>query len=85
MMRQQAEFVVRVECSAGHRGEPTPMRFSFGGAWIEVSEVVDVWLAPDHRYFKIRGDNGAVYILRNDVVTARWQLTLYDRERFRGN
>lgn len=77
-MKQKPEFVVRVECSAGHRGEPTPTRFSFGGVWIEVAEVVDAWLAPDHRYFKVRGSDGARYILRNDVMAARWQLTVYD-------
>lgn len=77
-MKQKPEFAVQVECSAGHRGEPTPTRFSFGGAWVEVSEVVDAWLAPDHRYFKIRGSDGACYILRNDVAAARWQLAIYD-------
>jgi hypothetical protein len=46
-----------------------------------VAEVLDAWLAPDHRYFKVRGDNGAYYILRNDVVTGRWELTMFDRTR----
>ena len=45
----------------------------------EVAEVLDAWLAPDHRYFKVRGNNGACYILRNDVVTGRWELTMFDR------
>ena len=76
-MKQKLEFAVWVECSAGHRSEPTPTRFSFGGARIEVTEVVDAWLAPGHRYFKIRGSDGACYILRNDVAAARWQLTVY--------
>ena len=71
-MSQEPEFSVQDECSAGHRGELTPSRFSFGGRSIEVIEVLDAWLAPDHRYFKVRGDD---YILRNDVVAARWQLT----------
>jgi hypothetical protein len=83
-MKEKPEFVVRVECSAGHGGEPTPTSFSFGDTRIEVTDVVDVWLAPDHRYFKVRGDDGACYILRNDVGAARWQLTLYDRKRFTG-
>ena len=83
-MRQQPQFAVRVECAPGHRGELAPTRLSFGGAPIEVVEVVDAWLAPDHRYFKVRGNDGACYILRNDVGAARWQLTLYDRKRFTG-
>jgi hypothetical protein len=83
-MKQKPLFAVQVECSAGHRGEPTPRRFSFGGVPVEVAEIVDAWLAPDHRYFKIRGNDGACYILRNDVVAGRWQLTVYDRKGFIG-
>lgn len=70
---------VHVECYAGYRGEQTPRRFSFDDRVIEVSEVLDAWLAPDHRYFKVRGDEGACYILRNDVAAADWELTMYDR------
>ena len=70
---------VRVDCYAGHRGEQTPRRFSFNGRIVEVVEVLDSWLAPDHRYFKVRGDDSATYILRNDVITVRWELTMYDR------
>jgi hypothetical protein len=69
---------VRVECYAGHRGGETPRRFTIAGRTIE-TEVLDAWLAPDHRYFKIRGDDGARYILRNDVVTGRWEVTMFDR------
>jgi hypothetical protein len=41
--------------------------------------MLDVWLAPDHRYFKVRGDDGACYILRSDALTGRWELTMFDR------
>ena len=68
-----------VECYAGYRGEETPRRFRLGGRWLEVQEVIDRWLAPDHRYFKLRGDDNAIYILRHDVNRDLWQLTLYDR------
>ncbi len=66
---------VRVECYAGYRGEETPRRFSFGELQVEVDEVVDRWLTPDHRYFKVRGDDGGVYVLRHDVVSGRWEMT----------
>jgi hypothetical protein len=78
-MSQQSEFAVRVQCYIGHRDELTQRRFSFVGRPIEVCEVLDAWLAPSHRYFKVRGDDGACYILRNDVMADRWQLTMYDR------
>ncbi len=66
---------VRVECYAGYRGEETPRRFSFGERQVEVDEVVNRWLTPDHRYFKVRGDDGGVYVLRHDAVSGRWEMT----------
>ena len=66
---------VRVECYAGYRGEETPRRFSFGERPVEVDEVIDRWLTPDHRYFKVRGDDDGVYVLRHDAVSGRWEMT----------
>lgn len=70
---------IRVECYAGHRGEETPRRFYLGRRRIEVETVIDRWLAPDHRYFKVRGDDGDRYLLRHDPATGDWELILYDR------
>lgn len=77
-------MIVRVECYAGYRGEETPRRFFLGERAVDVVEVLDRWLAPDHRYFKVAGDDRATYILRHDVVTARWELTLFERRREEG-
>ena len=71
-------LMVQVECYAGHRGEETPRRFTLDGRAIEVAEVVDRWLAPDHRYFKLRDPQGATWILRHDLRTDRWELTMYE-------
>jgi len=65
---------VRVECYAGHRGEQTPRRFHLGGRLVEVTTVLDCWLGPDHRYFKVSGDDGASYVLRHDGQRQRWEV-----------
>jgi len=76
MSREMPTFpVVDVECYAGYRGEETPRRFRLGERQIEIAEVVDSWLAPDHRYFKVQDTEGDTYILRNDVAGDRWELT----------
>ncbi len=72
-------MTIRVECYAGHRGEETPRRFHFDERTIVVEEVLDRWLAPEHRYFKLRGADGATYILRHDSLSGEWDLVLYDR------
>lgn len=66
---------VDVECHAGYRGEETPRRFRLGECVVEIAEVVDSRLAPDHRYFKVRDTQGDLYILRQDVAADRWELT----------
>ena len=71
----EQDMNIRVECYAGYRGEETPRRFSFGEQHVEVDEVIDRWLTPDHRYFKLRGDDGGVYVLRHDALSGRWEMT----------
>ncbi len=66
---------IRVECYAGHRGEQTPRRFVIDQRPVEVVEIVDCWLAPEHRYFKVTGDDGFTYLLRHDVDQQVWSLS----------
>lgn len=74
---RQGPLSIRVECYAGYRGEETPRRFFLGERKIEVVEILDRWLAPGHRYFKVRGDDGDRYILRYDTAADAWELTLF--------
>lgn len=72
-------FDIRVECYAGYRGEQEPRRFWLGERAVEVKEILDRWISPEHRYFKVRGDDAGTYILRHDTGADRWELTLFER------
>jgi hypothetical protein len=71
---------VRVETFAGHGGV-MPCRIYFDERCIEVAENLDQWHGPDYRYFKLRGDDGNLYILRLDEARAEWSLTLFQSAR----
>ena len=71
--------MLHVECYAGHRGEETPRALVIGDRRVAVIEVLDRWLAPDHRYFKLKGDDGDVYIVRYSETAAEWELTMFQR------
>ena len=43
-----------------------PRKFHFDWRVIEVVEILDQWFGADHRYCKLKGDDGALYILRLD-------------------
>ena len=53
--KRGTQLAVRVECHAGYRGGETPRALRLGERRIAVVEVLDRWLAPDHRYFKLHG------------------------------
>ncbi|MBI4183644.1 MAG: hypothetical protein HY521_06580 [Proteobacteria bacterium] len=76
-----AELRVEVACYAGHKGEETPRRLDFGGRTVEVVEVLDSWLGPDHAYFKVLGADGARYILRHDTASGHWEMIMFERSR----
>src|SRR5262249_28917533 len=74
---RQRLLAVSVECYAGHRGEQTPRTLILGDRRIAVEEVLDAWLAPDYRYFKLRGADGDTYLVRHDERSNLWELTMF--------
>ena len=71
-------MTLRVECYAGYRGEEEPHRFWLGSRAVEVREVVDRWHGPDHRYFKLRGSDLGLYLLRHDLGADAWELVRFE-------
>lgn len=63
-----------VECYAGYRGEEEPRAFALGGRRLTVMSILDRWIAPDHRYFKVAASDGDTYVLRHDERSGEWTL-----------
>ena len=72
-------MTVAVECYAGYKGEQTPRAVVMGDRHLTVVEILDQWLAPDHRYFKLRADDGDTYIIRQDSASGEWTLSAFRR------
>jgi hypothetical protein len=71
---------IAVECYAGYKGEQTPRTLRLGDRRIDVVGVLDQWLAPDHRYFNVRGDDGDTYIVRQDSASGAWIVSAFRRD-----
>lgn len=69
---------IQVECIAESYDERAPERFHLGKKAVDVVEVIDRWYGSDHGYFKVRGSDAAIYILRHDMGRDFWEMTLYD-------
>jgi uncharacterized protein (UPF0128 family) len=68
-----------VECYAGHKADERPVRFWLDGKQYHVEAVLDQWYDPDRIFFKIRDDDGNLYILRQQTSTPSraWDLVSF--------
>ena len=73
-----ARIPIRVECYAGYTADERPVAFSLRGRRILVRDLLDRWLGEDHAYFKLAGDDGALYIIRQDRNADTWELVLME-------
>jgi hypothetical protein len=70
---------IQVELHADDHGSPMLRALHFDSRWIEVVETLDQWYGPDYHYVKVRGHDGALYILKFDESRADWELTMFER------
>ena len=70
-------MLVRVESYAGYRADERPVRFQMGERWLAVVEVLDRWYDPDAIYFRVRAEDGALYVLRHREPDDVWTLEAY--------
>ena len=73
---------LKVECYAGYRADERPLRFTAqapGGRTYEVKEILDQWYGIGHRCFKVRADDGNLYILRHSEEEDIWTLDSFRR------
>lgn len=60
-------------------------RIRFDSRQVEVTDNIDQWHGRDYRYFKVKANDGGVYILRHSETRADWELTMYERTQLQGD
>ncbi len=72
-----------VECYAGHKAEERPLRFWLEGKPYSIQAVLDQWYEPDAIFYKVRADDGNLYILRHQTTMpdGPWDLVSFRQEK----
>ena len=70
---------ISVQCYASYKGDQRPVRFDMGGNTYMVEELLDQWYGPEDTFFKLRADDGNLYILRHRPVGDVWTLESFRR------
>ena len=65
---------LQVQCYAGWKADERPVRFRLKDRDFIVEEILDQWYSPNGVFFKVRADDGNLYILRHDLPTDEWSL-----------
>jgi hypothetical protein len=77
-MAGSSRIPLRVECYSGHAADERPVAFRLGERRIPVAEIVDRWYGEDHAYFKLIGEDGMRYLIRQDRRSDTWELVLFE-------
>jgi len=74
-------MTLRVECYSGYKAEERPVRFRLNNHDHIVETVLDQWHSPDATYFKVKSDDGNVYVLRRAISPQEdvWTLESFRR------
>ena len=74
---------IHVQCHAGAMADEEPRRFVWNEQPIEVEEVIDRWYQiesqpewPRANYFRVRGSDQCLYLLKHDLELDEWYLGL---------
>ncbi len=74
---------LNVECYAGRKADERPIRFRLEGRQYLVETVLDQWYGPESIFYKVRADDGNLYILRQQTSTpyGKWDLVSFRQTR----
>ncbi|HYT23650.1 MAG TPA: hypothetical protein VEW05_25855 [Candidatus Polarisedimenticolia bacterium] len=70
-----------VECYSGRKADERPVRFWLDGKQYQVEAVLDQWYDPQGIFYKVRANDGNIYIIRQQTSTpdGTWDLVSFRR------
>jgi hypothetical protein len=70
-----------VKCYSGRKADERPVRLWLGGRQYQVETVLDQWYDRESVFYKVRADDGNVYILRQQtsMPNGAWDLVSAER------
>jgi hypothetical protein len=72
---------LRVECYSGQKADERPVCFHLDDRKYLVDEILDQWYGPEDSFFKVRADDGNLYIFRHRLSSTEdaWHLEAFRR------
>jgi len=71
--------MLKVECYSGYKADERPLSFTINEKKFLVEEILDQWCGEDYIYFKLRADDGCIYILKHNEKKDLWEIVLFKK------
>jgi hypothetical protein len=70
---------VQVDCYSGRKSDERPTRFRVDEYEYSVEELLDQWYGPEDAWYRVRADDGNIYILKHQtsVPDGTWDLVSF--------
>ncbi len=72
---------IKVKAYSGYKAEERPISFTIGKKELRVEELLDRWYGEGYEYFKLRGDDRCIYIIRYNRDEDFWELVMMEGEK----
>jgi hypothetical protein len=77
LIEHKEEMKLEVHCYSGRKADEKPVRFRLDNREYMVEEVLDQWYGPDDVSYKVRAQDGNVYILQQQTSDGSWDLVAF--------
>ena len=67
----------KVECYTGTKLQESPVAFILRDSRYKVEEIIDRWYGEGSSYFKVKADDGNIYLLKYDKRSNLWEWVFY--------
>jgi hypothetical protein len=72
-------MTLQVRCYAGRKADERPVWFQLGEREHVVDDILDQWYGPNETFYKVRADDGNLYILKHTTAADEWTLESFRR------
>ncbi|MEC7641868.1 MAG: hypothetical protein VYC17_06915 [Nitrospinota bacterium] len=73
--------MIKVKCYSGIKVNERPVSFSLYHHAYQVCEIIDRWYGKNSVHFKVKADDGNIYLLKYDEWQDKWDLVFYQNPR----
>lgn len=56
-----------------------PHSFQIGEKEFFIREIMDQWYGKEHQFYKVRADDGNIYVLKHSPMTNEWELEFFKK------